>query len=111
MRASAAQTAANEQALVRSLGDALNHIDQQLLLDVRRAAADHKARRATIFNELQALACSIGMFQPSPDMGAIPQQMGAAFPSCGNWRQAAANVGSQDEFEQVKQQGRIHSLS
>jgi hypothetical protein len=100
MRASATQTAANEQALVRSLGDALSHIDQQLLLDVRRAAADHEARRAAIFNELQALACSIGMFQPSPDMGAIPQQNGHQhFPAVGDWRQATANVSYQDEFE------------
>ena len=78
MRASSIQTAANEQALVRSLGDALSHIDQQLLLDVRRFAADHEARRAAIFNELQALACSIGMFSRRPKWGAIPQQMGTS---------------------------------
>jgi hypothetical protein len=53
-----------------------------------------------IFNELQALACSIGMFQPSPDMAAIPQQNGQPhLAAVGDWRQATANVNYQDEFE------------
>ena len=59
------------------------------------------ARRATIFNELQALACSIGVFQPPPDVAAIQHQNDTQsyFPAVGDWRQATANLNYQDEFE------------
>lgn len=101
MRARLTQTSTNEQSLVKSLGDALNHVDQQLVRDIRRVAAEHEARRAVIFNELQALACSIGVFQPPQDMGAIPQQSDGHpyFPAVGDWRQATRNLSYQDEFE------------
>jgi hypothetical protein len=101
MRANVTQTATGEQSLVKSLGDALNHVDQQLLRDLRKAAAEHEARRAVIFNELQALACSIGVFQPPPDVAAIQHQNDTQsyFPAVGDWRQATANLNYQDEFE------------
>ena len=100
MRASVTQTATGEQSLVKSLGDALNHVDQQLLRDLRKVATEHEARRAVIFNELQALACSIGVFQPPQEMGVIPQQNdGQYFPAVGDWRQATMNLNYQDEFE------------
>jgi hypothetical protein len=100
MRASATHTATGEQSLVKSLGDALNHVDQQLLRDIRKVAAEHEARRAVIFNELQALACSIGVFQQPPEMGAIAQQNnGHPYPAVGDWRQATMNLNYQDEFE------------
>jgi len=101
MRASVTQTATGEQSLVKSLGDALNHVDQQLLRDLRKVATEHEARRAVIFNELQALACNIGVFQPPQEIGAIPQQNEAHsyFPAVGDWRQATMNLNYQDEFE------------
>lgn len=103
MRTNVTQTASNEQSLVKSLGDALNHVDQQLLRDIRKVAAEHEARRAVIFNELQALACNIGVFQPQPgpDVAAIPHHAEGHpyFPAVGDWRQATRNLTYQDEFE------------
>jgi hypothetical protein len=101
MRTSVTQTASNEQSLVKSLGDALSHVDQQLLRDIRKVAAEHEARRAVIFNELQALACNIGVFQPAPDVTAIPHHHEGHpyFPAVGDWRQATRNLTYQDEFE------------
>ena len=101
MRASVNHTATGEQSLVKGLGDALSYVDQQLLRDIRKVATEHEARRAVIFNELQALACSIGVFQPPEEVGAIPQQNGNPyFPAVGDWRQATMNLNYQDEFEQ-----------
>jgi hypothetical protein len=103
MRTSVTQTASNEQSLVKSLGDALNHVDQQLLRDIRKVAAEHEARRAVIFNELQALACNIGVFQPAPEVTALPPHSEGHhpyFPAVGDWRQATRNLSYQDEFEQ-----------
>ena len=101
MRARLTQTSTSEQSLVKSLGDALNHVDQQLVRDIRKVATEHEARRAVIFNELQALACSIGVFQPPPEMGVVPQQNDghSYFPAVGDWRQATMNLNYQDEFE------------
>jgi NAD(P)-dependent dehydrogenase (short-subunit alcohol dehydrogenase family) len=102
MRTSVTQTASNEQSLVKSLGDALNHVDQQLLRDIRKVAAEHEARRAVIFNELQALACNIGVFQPAPEVTALPAHSEGHhpyFPAVGDWRQATRNLTYQDEFE------------
>lgn len=101
MRAGLTQTSTGEQSLVKGLGDALNQIDQELLRDIRKVATEHEARRAVIFNELQALACNIGVFQPPPAMDAIPQQNNGHpyFPAVGDWRQATRNLSYQDEFE------------
>ena len=102
MRTSVTQTASNEQSLVKSLGDALNHVDQQLLRDIRKVAAEHEARRAVIFNELQALACNIGVFQPAPEVTTLPAHTEGHhpyFPAVGDWRQATRNLTYQDEFE------------
>ena len=100
MRARLTQTSTSEQSLVKSLGDALNHVDQQLVRDIRKVATEHEARRAGIFNELHAFACSIGFFQPAPEVGFVPQQNdGPYFPAVGDWRQATMNLNYQDEFE------------
>ena len=100
MRTSVNQTATGEQSLVKSLGDALNYVDQQLLRDIRKVATEHEARRAVIFNELQALACSIGVFQSAEEVGVIPQQNGNPyFPAVGDWRQATQNLSYQEEFD------------
>ena len=63
MREQLSQTAETERSLVQSLSDALNRMDQETLRSVRNMSAEHEARRAGIFNELQALAASIGTFQ------------------------------------------------
>ena len=60
-----AQTAHTERSLVQELGDALKRFDQDTLQNVRNVAAEHEARRSGILDELQALAASIGTFQPA----------------------------------------------
>ena len=122
VRASLTETFRNEQSLVKSLGDELNHLDQQLLQGIRQVAADHQIRRETILNALEDLADSIGMFRPQHEdaaaqPAAIPQpvaklQPAAVIPeqidygqqydghqyaiTAGDWRQAAKNI--QDEL-------------
>jgi hypothetical protein len=63
MRERLRQIALTEQSLVKDLADSLKTLDQQLLLDVRQAAADHQARRGSILNALEDLADTMGMFR------------------------------------------------
>ena len=120
VRASLTETFRNEQSLVKSLGDELNHLDQQLLQSVRQVAADHQIRRGTILNALEDLADSIGMFRPQhedalpkpvavsqpvagpPTAAAIPEQVDYGYqysPPAGDWRQATKNLSLEDELE------------
>ena len=102
MRALLTQTATSEQSLVKALGDALNQVDHQLVRDIRKVATEHQARRAEIFNELQVLACSIGMFQPPQEVAYVPPPQNDGqqyFPAVGDWRQATTNVNYQDEVD------------
>ncbi len=64
MRTKLSQTAEHECSLVEALSDELKRFDQETLRRVRNMAAEHEARRAGILNELQALAESVGTFQP-----------------------------------------------
>ncbi len=118
------ETFRNEQALVKSLGDALNDLDQRLLRDIRQVAADHQTRRGTILDALEDLADGIGTFRPQrqdaslesvesvatpqqlarpqPAAVAIPEQIDYGHqyaPNAGDWRQATENVSLQDELE------------
>jgi hypothetical protein len=126
MRTKLADTADAERALVQSLSDALNRMDQDTMQGVRTMAAEHEARRAGILEELQALAASIGTFpgqqqnvlpnnpalesRPAaipkpvakPHPAAIPDQMDYGYqysPPVGDWRQATKNVNLQDDLE------------
>ena len=129
VRASLTETFRNEQSLVKSLGDELNHLDQQLLQSVRQVAADHQIRRGTILNALEDLADSIGMFRPQHDNALpkpvakpqpaasltqtaaqpIPQQIdyGQQYdghqyaPTAGDWRQATKKLNIEDELAEL----------
>lgn len=46
--------------VLEALGDELSRHDQQLLQTLRRVVTEHEIRRATILDELQGLARSIG---------------------------------------------------
>ena len=46
--------------VVEALGIELSRHDQQLLQDIRSVVTEHETRRATILDELQGLARSIG---------------------------------------------------
>ena len=65
MRTKLSQTADHERSLTQALSDELGRMDQQTLQSVRSLSAEHEARRAGILLELQALAASIGTFQPA----------------------------------------------
>ena len=108
-----------ERSLAQALSDELKRFDQQTLQGIRTLAAEHDARRVGILSELQALADSIGMFQPQhedalpkpvalpqpvarpPTAAAIPEQVdyGYQYTPLGDWRQATKNVNLQDDLE------------
>lgn len=114
MRTRLTQTNTNERSLVRSLGEALNRIDDELLHEVRMVTAQYNARRSAIMEELQNLAATIGTLpnyshHPMPALEEAPQQ--SALPAYeppsvdnqtrvlgrGDWRQATTNI--QDELD------------
>ena len=97
------QTTKSEQSLVKALGDALRHVDDQLVQDIRNLNTQHQARRAEIFLELQALACSIGLFPTAQEIPYVPAANDAhahgQFIPVGDWRLAAQNINYQDEVD------------
>lgn len=112
MRTRLTQTNNNERTLVRSLGEALNRIDDELLHEVRMVTAQYTARRGAIMEELQTLAATIGTLPAYPHhaMPALeeatqrdlppyePQAMEQArVLGRGDWRQATNNI--QDELD------------
>jgi hypothetical protein len=115
MRARLAQTAHGERALVESLGDALNRLDQDILQNIRNVATGHDARRGAILQELQALAASIGTFLPARDPVepvAISQENGHPHvPAVGDWRQATKNLSYHDELELLLRNGHLNGKS
>lgn len=97
LRARLNKIAGDEQALVQALGEALDHLDQALLRDVRAVASEHQARREAILGELHNLAASIGMFRaPLPPVEELPtytplkERTQAIAP--GDWRRATSNI-------------------
>ena len=97
----------------KNLSDALNHIDQQLLQDVRRVGTEHQDRRGAILNELQALARTMGQFLPTrePVEPAAQRQIDYGHqytppPTSGDWRQATRNVDG--EFENIQDELTFH---
>ena len=115
MRARLAQTAHGERALVESLGDALNRLDQDILQNIRNVATGHEARRGAILNELQALAGSIGRFLPAREPNkpvTISQENGHPnAPAVGDWRQATKNLNYHDELEFLLRNGHLNGKS
>ena len=98
-----AENAQEEQALVRALNAALNHVDDKLLSEIRQVTAQHEVRRAVIMNELQILASRLCAF-PAPagePIAAIDDENfnghHRSTHSPGNWRIAAQNI--QDDLD------------
>jgi hypothetical protein len=100
-----AENAQEEQALVRALNAALNHVDEKLLSEIRQVTAQHEVRRAMIMNELQGLASRLCAF-PAPGkepVAAIVDQnyvndQGRSTHAPGNWRIAAQNIEDDLDF-------------
>src|SRR5262245_46547618 len=69
LRRRLSDTAHEEQTLIRTLSAALNHVDEELLSEIRHVTAQHEARRAVILNELHHLAsrvCALPIAPPEP---------------------------------------------
>ncbi len=101
MSAILTHTTKNEQSLVQALGEALRQVDHQLVEDIRNLNTQHQARRAEIYLELQALACSIGLFPTAQEIPHVPAayETHAQFVPVGDWRRAAENINYQDEVD------------
>lgn len=104
-----AETSMEEQALVRALNSALNHVDEKLLAEIRLVTSQHEQRRAAILNELQHLAtrlCAFPIAPPEPlqaiDDGTAANNGHLVKPSQthapGNWRIAAQNIEDDLDF-------------
>lgn len=117
-----AENTQEEQALIRALNAALNHVDEKLLSEIRQVTAQHEQRRAMIMGELQLLAtrlCAIPLTGADPvaaiedgsaeahhngalhngshHNGAHLNGSGGRTHSPGNWRIAAQNI--QDDLD------------
>jgi hypothetical protein len=105
MRARLSQTANTERSLIQQLSDALKRFDQDTLQNVRNVASEHEARRASILNELQALAASIGAFLPARETVepvAISQDGHQHAP-----RQATKTLSYEDELDFLIRNGHL----
>jgi len=117
MRTSLTQTTNKERALVQALSDELKRFDQETLKGIRAIAAEHEARRSGIFNELQALASSIGEFRSpheavAPPRVVRPEPIAApehihfephtVAPAPGDWRQAITNLDIKDDLADLQ---------
>jgi hypothetical protein len=109
LRRRLSESAHEEQTLVRTLNAALNHVDEELLSEIRHVTAQHEARRAVILNELQHLAsrvCALPVSKGEP-MQAIESEVAPAHVNGhapngthapGNWRIAAQNIEDDLDF-------------
>jgi hypothetical protein len=108
------QVALREEAMLRSLAESINAVEDKLLQHVREIAEEHGARRTQLLDELRGLADRIGTF---PDEAQTPRIEGAtpvvfnlasasaAFHSGGDWRHATRAIENDDEFVEVLQTG------
>ena len=98
MSAVLTHTTRHEQSLVNALADALKQVDQQLVQEIRSLNTQHQARRTEIYLELQALACSIGMFPTAHDIPQVSRAADTRF-AVEDARPAAQSVSYEDELE------------
>ena len=66
---------AEPHIVVEALGIELSRHDQQLLQDIRSVVTEHETRRATILDELQGLARSIGTLPPREKIAALATEL------------------------------------
>lgn len=98
----------NEMNLVRTLAEAIRRVDDQLLREVRSVAVAHEIRREAIVGELQTLATRLCALPARtldlPVKQSITHQEQpaptekTANGSGADWRQAAQNIGQDEDF-------------
>lgn len=107
------QVALREEALLRSLAESINAVEDKLLQHVREIAAEHGTRRTQLLDELRGLSERIGTFP-----GNAPQLAGA-LPNAsfnfvtpepfsqvgGDWRHATRAIESDEGFDEMLQTG------
>jgi hypothetical protein len=76
MRARIEEIAKSDGRLVAALAEAMKQADEKLLHDVVELAEEHEARRGSVLEELQALACRLGTFPRQLDH--VPSEERAA---------------------------------
>lgn len=98
----------NEMDLIRTLAEAVRRVDDQLLREVRSVAIAHEIRREAIVGELQTLANRLcALPARALDVSAKPsivheqtlEKGNDANGSGADWRQAAQNIGDDEEFQ------------
>ena len=111
VRTRLSQTAATERSMVEQLGDALKRFDQDTLQCIRNVATEHEARRAGIFDELQALAGRIGTFvsarEPVEPVAISQENAQPRAPAAGDWRQATKNLSYEEELDSLIRNGHL----
>lgn len=115
LRGQMRQAALQEEAMLRSLAESINAVEDQLLQRVREIAAEHGARRTQLLDELRGLAGRMGVFPadndaPRIEAGATPVLYeltpSEAFARSGaDWRHAARAIADDEEFVEMLQTG------
>ena len=116
-----AENTQEEQALIRALDAALNHVDEKLLSEIRLVTAHHEQRRAMIMTELQQLAgrlCAIPLTASEPltaiesDVRPTPTNgyTNGTTHAPGNWRIAAQNIQDDLDFYSDPPQSSLQGL-
>jgi hypothetical protein len=90
MRTRVTELAKLEGQLVSDLSSTLRHHDDHLLHEVRSIAAEHAARRANLFNELQVLAAQLD--------GSLPSTSLAPDDSAGTLLQGGTTAGPEHHY-------------
>lgn len=101
-----ADNSRGELDLVRTLGDAIRRVDEQLLREVRSVTLAHEIRREAILGELHHLAnrlCALPVATHHQPRTTIEQQPQRVEPPVvngngGDWRQAAQAIKDDGEF-------------
>lgn len=105
------QVAVQEEALLRSLSESINAVEDQLLQQVREIAAAHENRRTQLLDELRGIADRMGTLPSAPAPTAhtpVFFDRASSVPvvnSGADWRHAARAIENDDEFVEMLQTG------
>ncbi|MDX2205706.1 MAG: hypothetical protein NW223_23345 [Hyphomicrobiaceae bacterium] len=110
------QAALQEEAMLRSLAESINAVEEMLLQRVRDIAAEHGARRSQLLDELRGLAGRIGTLPAVtessrleggvvPVMFSLASSEAAVARSGADWRHAARAIADDEELADMLQTG------
>jgi hypothetical protein len=109
------QVAVQEEAMLRSLSESINAVEDQLLQHVREIAAAHESRRTQLLDELRGLAERMGTLPAATPPHRLETAHAPVFSgftasvpvvnSGADWRHAARAIENDDEFVEMLQTG------